>query len=57
MHNRFKVEFFGGEQGKPFAQRKAHLITKHRARTRAGAVSFYGAMLLHMAHEVEIGVH
>lgn len=51
------MQFLCGEQGKTLAQVKAHLVRKYGERTGAGAVSFLGAVRLHVAHEIEILLH
>ena len=55
----FQVHLFGGDQRKAFGKIEAHLVAKHAARARAGAVSFGHAVLEHMAHEgfVLVGGH
>ena len=46
-----QVHLLGGDQREAFIEVKAHLIAKHAARTRAGAVGLGCTMLEHMAHK------
>ena len=50
-------DFFGGNQGKPFAQIKSHLMTKHRARARSGSVTTVRTVLKNVGKKVEILLH
>ena len=42
--------------GKTGLQVKAHLVTKNAARAGAGAVAFFRAMKIDMAHQIFVGV-
>ena len=46
------MDLLGGDQRKTFVQVKAHLVAKHAARARAGAVALGHAMGVDMAHEI-----
>ena len=49
------MHFFGGDQRKTLAQIEAHLVAKHAARARAGAVGLLHPMRVDMAHEIFVG--
>lgn len=57
MNDRFQVQLLGGDQREAFLQIEAHLVAEYRTGAGAGAVGFFGAMLLDMAHEVEVLAH
>ncbi len=57
MDDRLQVHFLGRQEREAFLQIEAHLVAEYRAGAGAGAVGFGGAMLLDMAHEVEILAH
>jgi len=57
MDNGLQVQLFGRQDREALAQIKAHLVPEHRDRAGAGAIGFLGAMLLDMAHEIEILLH
>lgn len=40
MNDTFQVNFFGGDQWKPFREVETHLVTKNTARTRSRSVAF-----------------
>ncbi len=49
--------FFVVSSGKPARQVEAHLVAEHRQRAGPGAVVLAVAVLAHVAHELEIGLH
>ena len=51
------MQLFGGKNRKAFLKIKTHLPAKNRARTRAGAVGFYVAVIQHMLHEIQVSLH
>ena len=51
------MHFFGGQERETLGQIKTHLMTKNGAGAGAGAICFVGAMVVHMAHEVEVSLH
>ena len=53
----FVWTFFVVSSGKPFGQRKAHLVAEHRHRAGAGAVVLALAVVAHMPHEIEVLAH
>ncbi len=53
MDDGLQVHLLGGHQRKAFLQIEAHLVAEHGQGAGAGAVGFMGAVLFHMAHEVE----
>ena len=57
VNDRLQVQLFCGDHREAFPQVKAHLIAEYRPRTCTGAVGFFGAMVEHMAHEVEVLTH
>ena len=57
VNNGFEVAFLGGDQRKAFGQVKAHLMGKDAIGTGAGAVTFKGAVVTHMAHQIKILFH
>jgi hypothetical protein len=57
MDNGFEMELLRRNKRKSFLQVKAHLMRKNGNCTGAGAISFCCAMLLNMAHKVEILLH
>ncbi|MNY14828.1 hypothetical protein D3C86_1480170 [compost metagenome] len=52
-----QVQLLGGDHREALVQVEAHLVAEHRTGARAGAVGLVGAMLVNMAHEVEILFH
>src|SRR5574340_512417 len=51
------MAFLGGDEREAFSKVKAHLPAEHRQRAGPGAIVFPGAVLEHMAHQVEVGFH
>ena len=49
------MHLFRGDQRKSLAQIEAHLMPEHAARAGAGAVGFFNALRVHMAHEIFVG--
>ncbi len=57
MNDGFEMQLLGRDQREAFLQIKTHLVTENRARAGAGTVGFGRAMLIHMAHEIEVLAH
>ena len=51
------MQFFGGDHRKAICQVEAHLISKHRFRTRPGAVALVRSVLENVPHQVQVSVH
>ena len=49
------MHLFRGDQRKALAQIEPHLVAEHTACAGAGAVRFFNAMRVHMAHEIFVG--
>ena len=49
------MHLFRGDQRKALAQIETHLVAEHTACAGAGAVRFFNAMRVHMAHEIFVG--
>ena len=47
-----EVHLLGRHQGEAFGEVEAHLVAEHAARSGAGAVGLFDAVLEHMAHEI-----
>ena len=57
MDNGPQMQLLGGEDRKPLCKVETHLVTEHRARAGAGAVSAVGAGFHHMPEKIEILFH
>lgn len=57
VNDRAQVQLLGGKHRKAGAEVEAHLPAEHRARTRTGAVCFWGALFENMAHQVKVLSH
>src|SRR3546814_10648667 len=57
VHDRAQVQLLGGDQREAFVEIEAHLPAEHAARAGAGAVGFFGAVLEHVAQQVEVLFH
>ena len=57
MDDRPEVQLLGGQYGETGRQVKTHLPAKHRAGASAGAVGFFAAVFINMAHQVEVDLH
>jgi hypothetical protein len=51
------MQLFSRDQREAFLQIKPHLIAENGTRTGAGAIGLGGAMVIHMAHEIEVLAH
>src|SRR3546814_2306999 len=54
---RAQVQLLGGDQREAFAEIEAHLPAEHAARAGTGAVGLFGAVLKHVAQQVEVLTH
>ena len=57
MDDGAQVQLLGGDHGEAFAEVKTHLVTEYADGAGAGAVFLAGAMVAHVAHEIEILLH
>ena len=57
VHDRLQVDLLRGHQRKALGEREPHLPAEHRAGAGPGAVGLQGAVLEHVAHQVEVGTH
>src|SRR4026209_2530285 len=51
------MQLLGRDQGKALIERKPHLMSEHRQRTRARAVAFFDPAAEDKFHQVEILAH
>jgi len=51
------MALLGGHQRKAVGQVEAHLVAEYAVGTGAGAVALEGAVLAHVAHQVEVLFH
>lgn len=54
MNDGFKMELFGGQQGKPFPEITTHLVTKHTDRTRTCPISFPDSIFQNKSEEIMV---
>ena len=57
VDDRAQMELLGGHKRKTVVQVEAHLAAEHAQGSSAGAVAFAGAVVAHVAHQVEILPH
>src|SRR4029079_1681122 len=57
VNDRFQMQLLGRDQGKALIERKPHLMSEHRQRTRARAVAFFDPAAEDKFHQVEILAH
>src|SRR5207344_1360586 len=57
MDDRFQMQLLGRDQRKAFTERKPHLMSEHRQRTRARPVAFFDPAAQDKFHQVEILAH
>ena len=57
MDDAAQVQLFGGKYRKAFREVKAHLVTETTHCAGAGAVTFVGAVVAHVAHQFVVLLH
>ena len=57
MDNRFEMQFLGGENRKPYAQVKTHLIAENTLSSGAGPVASEHPSFAHMTQKGKILLH